>query len=287
MSTPDPRTADAPALFAAPSTEVASSTGVAPSAEAVSAAGTGRPRPTGAAVVAAAVDLFESAGFEATSVAEIAAAVGVSRATFFRQVGTKEDAIFADHPQMLEDLEQHLAAQLAHPGADPWAVIGAEPLMVFDHLTRDPALARRRYRVVRAEAVLRDREIVTERRYEQIFDRALRSSSPQADPLESVCFAAALTAAHNHELRALLRAEDGDPAAARRRLRSALEMLRRRMTRDAPAGGDAAGDAHSRRVMVASFPAGADPEEVLRGVREQLSRDAAERNAADTEYHYP
>lgn len=245
-------------------------------------------------MVGAAVGLFEDPGFESTSVAEIAAAVGVSRATFFRQVGTKEDAIFADHPQLLEDVERSISERLADDDADPWGAVCAASLEVFDHLTHDLATARRRYRVVRQAPALRDREIVTERRYEQVFDRALRRALPGVDSLDTVCFAAAITAAHNHELRALLRAPspgadpgaepagpgatvEEDSLAARDRLQRAVGGLRERLAPGAPgaSGADRATDASApvagSAVVVASFPAGMDPDDVARRVREALS----------------
>ena len=55
-------------------------------------------------VVAAALELFEGQGFEATSVEQIAQAAGVSRSTFFRQFGGKEDVVFADHEVLLDEL---------------------------------------------------------------------------------------------------------------------------------------------------------------------------------------
>ena len=63
-------------------------------------------------VVAAALELFERQGFEATSVEQIAQAAGVSRSTFFRQFGGKEDVVFADHEVLLER-----AARVAREGA--------------------------------------------------------------------------------------------------------------------------------------------------------------------------
>jgi AcrR family transcriptional regulator len=47
-------------------------------------------------VANAAVDLFESNGFSATTIDDIAAAAGVSRTTFFRYCATKEAAVLVD-----------------------------------------------------------------------------------------------------------------------------------------------------------------------------------------------
>ena len=65
--------------------------------------------PDRTAVVAAAIDLFLEQGFEATSVEQIAQAAGVSRSTFFRQFGGKDDVVFADHELLLAQLRDYLA----------------------------------------------------------------------------------------------------------------------------------------------------------------------------------
>ena len=57
-------------------------------------------------VVAAALELFSAQGFDQTSVEQIAKAAGVSRSTFFRQFGGKEDVVFIDHEALLDELRQ-------------------------------------------------------------------------------------------------------------------------------------------------------------------------------------
>ena len=64
------------------------------------------------AVVSAALDLFVAQGFEATSVEQIAQAAGVSRSTFFRQFGGKDDVVFSDH-----DAKGFLLLTLTHEDA--------------------------------------------------------------------------------------------------------------------------------------------------------------------------
>ena len=72
-----------------------------------------------AMVVAAALELFAERGFDQTSVEQIAQAAGVSRSTFFRQFGGKDDVVFADHELLLD----RLRAFLAQPHDDPWAAV--------------------------------------------------------------------------------------------------------------------------------------------------------------------
>src|SRR6187402_1184151 len=172
------------------------------------------------AVVAAALELFATQGFEATSVEQIAQAAGVSRSTFFRQFGGKEDVVFADHEVLLDELREWLAK--GH--GDPWVAVCQASERVFRHFAADPEVARRRYRVVRQVPALREREIVTVFRYERLFDDYLRSSVPGLDPLDAVGFAALVTAVHNHVLRRLLRGSRVRPAV----LRAAFDDVLRR-----------------------------------------------------------
>lgn len=164
-------------------------------------------------VVAAALDLFARQGFEATSVDQIAQAAGISRSTFFRQFGGKDDVVFADHELLLDKLRTYLARQ----HENPWEAVCEASMQVYRHFAADPELARRRYTVVRDVPALRDREIVTVFRYERLFDEYLRTALPGLDPLDAVSFAALVTAVHNHVLRRLLRGPKKVPASALRR----------------------------------------------------------------------
>src|SRR5918993_1459667 len=113
--------------------------------------------PDRTAVVAAAIDLFLDQGFEATSVEQIAHAAGVSRSTFFRQFGGKDDVVFADHELLLAQLRDYLA----QPHENPWVAVCEASNRVFVHFAANPDVARRRYQVVRQVPVPRAREIIT------------------------------------------------------------------------------------------------------------------------------
>ena len=47
---------------------------------------------------------LDERGWSATTVDELAKEAGISRATFFRVYGSKEDLVFADHEEMIERL---------------------------------------------------------------------------------------------------------------------------------------------------------------------------------------
>lgn len=219
---------------------------------------TDAPAPPGrTAVVAAAIALFAERGYDQTSVEQIAQAAGVSRSTFFRQFGGKEDVVFADHEVLIDETRAFLAQQ--HD--DPWAAVCDASMRVFRHFAADPELARRRYAIVREVPVLRDREIVTVFRYERLFDEYLRETLPGLDPLDAVGFAALVTAVHNHVLRRLMRGARV-PAST---LRRALDDVLRRYGVH-PDGDDAAGD----DLIVAAFPRRMPAAEVTRRLRASL-----------------
>lgn len=209
-------------------------------------------------VVAAALELFSAQGFDQTSVEQIARAAGVSRSTFFRQFGGKEDVVFIDHEALLDELRHFLA----EPHDDPWAAVCEASERVFTHFARDPELARRRYEIVREVPVLRDREIVTVFRYERLFDEHLRDSLPGIAPIDAVGFSALITAVHNHVLRQLLRGSRVPLSV----LRDALDDVRRRYGVLPEAVTPADDD-----VVVAVFPRSMPVAEISRRVQAQLS----------------
>ncbi|MGM7669924.1 TetR/AcrR family transcriptional regulator [Microbacterium sp. A93] len=256
-------------------------------------------------VVEAAVELFSERGFEGTSVDDLARAAGMSRSTYFRQVGGKEDAVFADHPRLIEELGawmdgqawaeepaaaeavERIAAWTSGPtsgrSADPWATVCSASERVFAHLSADLDLARRRYTQVLAVRALRDREIITERGYERLFSDYLRRSVPGLDLVDAIGFAALVTATHNHFLRQAVRTESGEPAAQVRdrhaaALGRALTRVRLRFGVGAEAAaGPGRGDGPETapaQVLVASFPVTMPSGEVLRRVRDALDVEA-------------
>jgi TetR/AcrR family transcriptional regulator, regulator of mycofactocin system len=80
----------------------------------------GRPPATSRAHVAhVALELFAARGYEATTLDDVAAAVGVSRRTLFRYYDSKPDMVWADFTIVLDALRRNLeASELDEPWLD-------------------------------------------------------------------------------------------------------------------------------------------------------------------------
>ncbi len=163
-------------------------------------------------LASAAMELFATKGYEATTVDEIAAAAGVARRTFFRHFRSKEEAIFPDHDDTLVRAEAVLDA--APPQENPLDTICRGIKEVMRMYADYPALSVERYRLTREVPTLREREIASVARYERLFTRYLLEQFDEGaddhggsdDPLLAEVAASAVVTAHNHVLRRWLRA---------------------------------------------------------------------------------
>ncbi|MFD9718860.1 TetR family transcriptional regulator [Streptomyces sp. NPDC059076] len=167
----------------------------------------------------AAMELFATKGYEATTVDEIAAAAGVARRTFFRHFRSKEEAIFPDHDDTLVRAEAVLNAAPAHEHPLDTVCQGIKEVMRM--YAASPAVSVERYRLTREVPTLREREIASVARYERLFTRYLLGHFDERDhhdgnddPLLAEVAASAVVTAHNHVLRRWLRAGgEGDVEA--------------------------------------------------------------------------
>ena len=162
-------------------------------------------------LAAAAMELFATKGYEATTVDEIAAAAGVARRTFFRHFRSKEEAIFPDHDDTLVRAESVLNAAPAHEHPLDTVCRGIKEVMRM--YAASPAVSVERYRLTREVPTLREREIASVARYERLFTRYLLGHFDERDhadgnddPLLAEVAASAVVTAHNHVLRRWLRA---------------------------------------------------------------------------------
>ncbi|KHL16390.1 AcrR family transcriptional regulator [Mumia flava] len=188
---------------------------------------------------AAAFDLFDEQGYDATTVDAIAARAGVGRTTFFRAFASKEDVIFPDHASVLAEIEARLRA--ASDGASFLAVTEAARLPLRRYLD-EGELARRRYRLTSTVPALRAREIATTAQYRRTFRRFIDTwigDDPLA-PLRAELMADAVVTAHNHVLRTWLQGT-GDDRSAETAFDVAMAEVRRIFLDSAVAGSDGDG----------------------------------------------
>ncbi|RNG08888.1 TetR family transcriptional regulator [Streptomyces botrytidirepellens] len=170
-------------------------------------------------LAAAAMELFATQGYEATTVDEIAARAGVARRTFFRHFRSKEEAIFPDHDDTLVRAAAVLDAAPAHENPLDTVCRGIKEVMRM--YAASPAVSVERYRLTREVPALREREIASVARYERLFTRYLLGHFDEGahhdgddDPLLAEVAASAVVTAHNHVLRRWLRARgEGDVEA--------------------------------------------------------------------------
>jgi AcrR family transcriptional regulator len=158
------------------------------------------------ALTAAAIDLFQTKGYEETTVDEIAAAAGVGRRTFFRYFPSKEDVIFPDHEARLLRVAEVFAT--APPDEAPLSVACRAVHGVLQAYLDEGVVAVHRYRLTQDFPQLRAREIASVHSYHIAVTRYLRDRV--GDEPEGALWAevagSALVAAHNHVLRQWLKA---------------------------------------------------------------------------------
>jgi AcrR family transcriptional regulator len=130
--------------------------------------------------------LFAREGFEATSVEAIAAAAGCSPRTFYRYFGTKEDVMFHDLPDVLEQLGQALDSYLAD-GLRPWAAVCELVVALIGRFdATDPELPTQRINLWLNEPALRARYMEYVNQAEHVIADCLyrhRGTTPEQDDL--------------------------------------------------------------------------------------------------------
>jgi AcrR family transcriptional regulator len=142
--------------------------------------------------VHSALELFESKGFEETTIDEIAERAMQSRSTFFRHFGTKEDVLFAGLAEFLELLRETLARELeVNP---PWeAVTNAVRVTSGGFLEQDPEHATRLLKLWMTVPALRARYMEHADRWERAIVEAVTAA--EGNGPATATYAAALAVA--------------------------------------------------------------------------------------------
>ena len=156
-----------------------------------------------AGLVAAAFELFETVGYDGTTVDDIAARAGVGRTTFFRAFGGKNEVVFPDHAAIRSAMTARLSA--AEP-ADPAARAREAALQVLRSFVAEGDLARSRYRLTSTVPALRDAEIASMSGYQrELYHFFAREYGDAVTPLQAELLAMTWVVTHNHVLRRWLK----------------------------------------------------------------------------------
>ncbi|MGN0128649.1 TetR family transcriptional regulator [Glutamicibacter soli] len=219
------------------------------------------------AVPSAALNLLITQGFDATSVDELATAAGISRSTFFRRFGSKENMVFADQEMIITHVETTLAAS----SVDATQTLIDAAHVVFDQYTANPEAAQLRHKLLSSVPSLRERELVSTHRYERAFYQFLARrdlvSTPAAHAL-GLGVSAGLVAIHNDHLRMWLR----EPHSTDRTklAHDVLIFLERFSDVLNPNDESRKPASATPSVVVSVLPAGADEQSILDAVAKAL-----------------
>ena len=129
----------------------------------------------------AALELFQSIGYEETTVAQIADRAGVTARTFFRYFADKPEVLFAGSENL--QIEMVAAVAAAAPDASPFAAIAAALDVGVGLIGQRSDYARQRHGVVSSNPALAERELLKMARLANGLAAALRdrgTPEPQA-----------------------------------------------------------------------------------------------------------
>lgn len=127
-------------------------------------------RQTAQRIEAAALDLFERDGFEATTVEAIAAAADISPRTFFHYFATKDDVVLADYADRLARVTDVLREQPS--GTSPWRALTTSFRAVAADYEHERMTLLRRFRIMAST--------------ESVFARSLQLQAGWEDAVTSV-----------------------------------------------------------------------------------------------------
>lgn len=127
-----------------------------------------------------AVDLFVDHGFDGITVDELAKHLGISRATFFRYFGSKEDVVVVSTERSGADYAVALLQADVAVSRSPWALLRAAFAPAVRSADGDPERLRARLRMITANPVLKAR--IAEKRAQQVDEVAAALASRTGDP---------------------------------------------------------------------------------------------------------
>jgi AcrR family transcriptional regulator len=109
-------------------------------------------------LIKAAITLFDQQGYEDTTVADIAAAAGLTKRTFFRYFADKREVLFSGSEELVHLWLEAVAA--APADADPLAAATAGFDPVAEMFVERHGFARMRARIIESNPELQERELI-------------------------------------------------------------------------------------------------------------------------------
>jgi AcrR family transcriptional regulator len=171
-------------------------------------------------LIKAAITLFDEHGYEATTVAEIAEAAGLTKRTFFRYFADKREVLFMGSAELQDCWVTAVRNAPSDAGALEAVEVGLDAVAeLFDERH---AFARIRARIVAANPELKERELIKLAKLADALAAALRARGV-ADPAAELAAQTGVTIFHSAFGRWV---QQDDPEALRRLKDESLADLR-------------------------------------------------------------
>ncbi len=124
-----------------------------------------------AEIAEVAFKVFAERGFDQVTATEVAAAAGISRASFFRYFESKEDAVFVAQENLGVNVAEGL--RLRPDGEDAWAALRRALDVAVATYQRDPDEALARLRLIRCTPDLRSHQLDRLEQWKAVIGKAL------------------------------------------------------------------------------------------------------------------
>ncbi|MFI6154332.1 TetR/AcrR family transcriptional regulator [Kitasatospora sp. NPDC051170] len=175
------------------------------------------------ALIDAATDLFGRQGYDATTVADIAAAAEIGTRTFFGYFATKEDLLFPDADARVQAVAEAIASRTPEDG--PTDVLLRALVAAAEGTDLLSPLAALRLELVRTVPAVRGRGLQLQLEAQQTIAGQLAEAFPeQLDALTAAALTGAFVGAITGALQVLLAEPARDPEALRAALRTATDV---------------------------------------------------------------